>query len=311
MKKLIASAVSGLALMAVLTACSGSPSSQSSQTPSSSADASLTKLVPADIASSGTIDGGANFQAPPFAMYAADGKTPSGAMIGIVTEAAHRLGLKVDWSQVAIADQTPALQAGKIVLTGSATAANPDIIKQVNVVGVFQNLQGFFTQAGSATKYKTIDDICGKSVSVGKSAAGTIAILNGVSGVCTQDGKPAIKQELLDGTADIVLAVQSGRADAGILSTASVAATVQQSSGMLAATDALNQEVASKIPSGGEGFTIAKSQTKLAKAFQAAVQSMIDDGAYAKIMNSFNVPTSLFYKTATLNDGSTKVVSSN
>lgn len=308
MKRVLTLSAAFVAAAVGLTGCAANSASTAAPSPSSSLNAALTKLVPAQIESTGQIAAGANFAAPPFAMYASDGKTPSGAMVTIVTEAARRLGLKATWSQVDITAQTPALQTGRILVTGSATAANPDIIQQVNVVGVYQNLQGLFSLATKSSNYHDISDVCGKSVSVAETAAATIAIVNGISEICTQAGMPALKKELLAGGGTIALAVQSGRADVGILSVAQVAATVQQSKGQLAALESVNTEIFSKVPAGGEGFTVGKNQPKLAAAFQASVQSMMDDGTYAKIMKSFNVPSNLYFTKATLNDGSSHIV---
>lgn len=301
MKKLLVVGVAALALATGLAACSSStPAPSAKPSSASGADPALVKLVPKAIESQGTINGGANFQAPPLANYDTDGKTPSGAVVKLVEHASALLGLTVNWQQILYPDQIPAMQAKKIVISGSASGANADIIASANVVGMFYNQQGILALPAKAKLFKTVDDMCGKSIGLGQAAAGTIAIFDKVADKCKADGKDAPKKTLLSATADIVLAVQSGRIDGGMIPTPTVIYTAQQSGGKLVATS-VGAAIAKAIPQGDEGFTLAKDQLPLAKAYQAAFNTMMKDGSYVKIMKQFGVPSSQFRTTATLN----------
>ncbi|MET7996055.1 transporter substrate-binding domain-containing protein [Amycolatopsis sp. NPDC005232] len=313
MKKLVLSLAAGVAVATALSGCSntdtpvGAPAgSAAASQPAAAAvapaavDPAVKALVPADIAAAGTINGGANFQAAPMAMYETGTKTPTGAVVKLVEHAAGMMGLKVAWQQVLYPDQLPAMQAGKIVVSGSASAANADIMAKANVVGAFKNLQGILATADKASQFETLDAVCGKKIGLGKAAAATVAIFNDIVKHCTQGGKPAPQMVGLSATADIVLAVQSGRVDGGMIPTPTVVYTAQQSQGKLVATKA-NDAIAEQIDEGDEGFTIAKNQPKLAAAFQAAVNAMIKDGSYAKILTGFGLPQNQLVPTATLN----------
>jgi polar amino acid transport system substrate-binding protein len=316
MKK-IAPAVVATALLALTaTACSSASSTPAASTgggaaassipssvPSATADAAIKAMVPAQIESSGVLNGGANFQAPPMAMYASGGKTPTGAVVQLVDHAAGLMGLTVNWQQVLYPDQIPAMQAGKIMVSGSATSASAAFIKTANVIGAFKNLQSIIATSANAGEFQTLADSCGKKIGLGEAAAATVTIFEGIQKYCTDNGKPAPTKVGLSATADIVLAVQSGRVDGGLLPTPTVVYTAQNSSGKLVATKASDQ-IVQQINEGIEGFTVAKDQPKLAAAFQAAINEMIKDGSYKSIMTSFGLPTSQLISSATLNEAS-------
>ncbi|MEU8633124.1 transporter substrate-binding domain-containing protein [Amycolatopsis sp. NPDC048633] len=310
MRKLVPALLASVAVAAVVSGCTNQdtpvggtgpagPTAPVSVAPAA-ADPALKAMVPADIAAKGTIDGGANFQAAPMAMYVAGTKTPTGAVVELVEQAAGKLGLKVTWQQVLYPDQLPAMQAGKIVVSGSASAANAEIIAKANVVGAFKNLQGILATSAKAGEFTTLDDVCGKNIGLGKAAAATVAIFQDIAKHCTQGGLPAPVMIGLSATADIVLAVQSGRVDGGMIPTPTVVYTAQQSQGKLVATKS-SDAIAAAIDEGLEGFTIAKDQPELAKAFQAAVNAMVKDGTYAQILTKFGLPRNQLVDTATLN----------
>jgi polar amino acid transport system substrate-binding protein len=314
MKKPLSHLIAAVAAVGLVAGCTntdapiGSPSNpQAPQAPVSevpvTVDASVKAMVPAAFATAGTVNGGANFQAPPMAMYAADGRTPTGAVVELVEHAAGVMGLKVTWQQVLYPDQIPAMQAGKIVVSGSASASNEAIIKNANVVSAFKNLQGILATAEKADMFTTIDDVCGKKIGLGKAAAATVAIFDEVTKYCTDHGKPAPTMVGLSATGDIVLAVQSGRVDGGMIPAPTVVYTAQQSGGKLVATKS-SDAIADTVDQGTEGFTIAKDQPDLAKAFHAAVTAMMKDGSYRQILKKFDLPDNQLVDTATLNEAS-------
>jgi polar amino acid transport system substrate-binding protein len=314
MKKIAPALVACAALALTVSACSSASSTAASGKTSAGASAStvpsttaadpaIKAMVPAAIEQSGVINGGANFQAPPMAMYASDGKTPTGAVVELVDHAAALMGLTVDWQQVLYPDQIPAMQAGKIVVSGSATASSASFISTANVIGAFKNLQSIIATSANAGEFQTLADSCGKSIGLGEAAAATVTIFKGIQQYCTSNGKPAPTMVGLSATADIVLAVQSGRVDGGLLPTPTVVYTAQNSSGKLVETKA-SDDIAAQVNEGIEGFTVSKTQPKLAAAFQAAINEMIKDGSYKTIMTSFGLPTSQLISSATLNEAS-------
>jgi polar amino acid transport system substrate-binding protein len=317
MKKLMLSLALTTALIAAASGCSnvdtpvsagGGASAAPAPAPGGlddpvAVDPAVQAMVPAAIAAQGAIDGGANFQAPPMAMYASDGATPTGAVVELVEHAAGMMGLTIRWQQVLYPDQIPAMQAHKIVVSGSASAANGALIEKANVVGAFKNLQGVLVNADRADEFQTLDDMCGKQIGLGTAAAATVAIFDQIAAHCTQSGKPAPAKVGLSATAEIVLAVRAGRVDGGMIPTPTVVYTAQQSGGELVAARS-GDAIASAIDQGDEGFTVAKDQPELAAAFHAALQAMIEDGSYARILSAFDIPQNQLIDAATLNEAS-------
>jgi polar amino acid transport system substrate-binding protein len=310
MKKLFTAGVAALALVAGLAGCATPETDGSSAMgkPARSAkpvavDQSIRALVPAQFRDAGVIAGGANFQAPPFAMYEPDGKTPSGAMVKIVDEAAGIMGLKVTWSQMLIADIIPAMQAKKVYIGGSMMASNAGIIESTNIITTVANHQGILALPNKASQFDSLDGICGKNIGMGTSALATQQIVGKIGKICQSEGKPAPKKTLLSATAAITLATQSGKIDGGMIPAATVDYVAQNSGGKLVATKA-NETIAEKIDQGIEGFSISKDQPELAKAFQKAVQKMMDDGDYQAILQQFKISPTNYEKTSNLNKAS-------
>ncbi|MCL2780592.1 MAG: transporter substrate-binding domain-containing protein, partial [Actinomycetia bacterium] len=173
MNRLTLSIAALLAAAVAVTGCSsgsgGKPGSGSGSAPATGAaqvDQTIRAMVPQQFIDAGYLDGGANFQAPPLAMYEADGKTPTGAMVTLVEHAAGLMGLTVKWQQLAFADQVPAMQAGKIVVSGSASAANAASFAASNEIGVFYNNESILVPVDKASSYNETNDVCGKNLAV-------------------------------------------------------------------------------------------------------------------------------------------------
>src|SRR5262249_18819114 len=183
----------------------------------------------------------------------------SGAVVELVDHAAALMGLTVHWQQVLYPAQIPAMQAGKIMVSGSATSASSAFIATANVIGAFKNLQSILATSANAGEFQTLADSWGKKIGLGEAAAATVAIFKGIQKYCTANGKPAPTMVGLSATADIVLAVRSGRVDGGLLPTPTVVYTAENSSGKLVDTKA-SDEIAQQVNEGLEGFTVAKNQ---------------------------------------------------
>lgn len=108
-------------------------------------------------------------------------------------------------------------------------------------------------------------------------------------------GKPEVKVEVHPGTSKIVLALQSGRADVAMIDTSAGAYISQQHPGEFEVPDA------SYAPR-PYGLVLPKESDDLAKALQATVQALIDEGTYAKILAKWGQEVGAV-KEVTINEG--------
>lgn len=125
------------------------------------------------------------------------------------------------------------------------------------------------------------NNACGKKVSV---QVATIELddLKTRSAACTKAGKPAINIEQFTAQGDATTAVRLGKVDAMSADYPVSAAAVDQSQGTLHLVGETNFAAAPY------GYAIAKT-SGLAKALQAAVQRVIDTGAYDEICRKWGL----------------------
>lgn len=272
-------AVTAAGLCLAASACGGSAPPQAQPS-----DPALTTLLPKEIAQARTIKVGSSLAVPPLYFPGPDGK-PDGLLIDLISEAANHLGVTVEWSQVTTGSQPVALSSKKIDMSGSQFDATPDVLKNGNVVTTYNTSTGLLVPADNPKKIAAMTDLCGLTLAVGRGAVTDLAASQTVTKRCTDAGKPAPDVKMFDGAGESQSALRSGRV-AGYF----VATTVSAYAARTAP-----QFFTSVLEGGFEnvhqgGVLFAKDDVALATAIQAALNAMIKDGSYAKIMEKWQFP---------------------
>jgi polar amino acid transport system substrate-binding protein len=99
---------------------------------------------------------------------------------------------------------------------------------------------------------------------------------------CTSAGKKGIKIDQYVGQDQATASVVSGKDDAELADSPVVAYAVKQTKGKL-------QLLGGVYDSAPYGYVVKKGETAFAQALQKAVQSLIDDGTYKKILDRWGV----------------------
>ncbi len=276
-------ALSALAITAAaalaLTGCANNdaPSTGSSSGSSVSKDDAAASLVPSDIAKSGKITVGVD------ATYAPNEyKDDSGKIVGwdidLFNGVAGKLGLKADYTAAGFDTIIPKVTGGTFDAGVSSFTDNTDREKQVDFVNYYS---AGILWASAKGKDVDPDSACGLKVAV---ETGTVEETDDVpakSKACTDAGKAAIQILKFDGQDQATNAVVQGQADAMSADSPITEYAIKQSSGAL--------QVA------GESFDVAPygiavdKGSKLGDAIQKALQSMVDDGSYKKILDKWGV----------------------
>ena len=271
-----------------LTACGGSSdsggdaagASADATLPSVSADESLAAQVPEAIAADGTITIGTDSTYAPSEFLAADGTTIQGFDVDLFTLVAAKLGLEVDFQTASFDSIIAGVDSGKYEVGVSSFTINPDRLAQVNMVSYFSAGTQWAVKSGNPEDVDP-DDACGKSVAV---QTGTVQVddITARSEKCTADGKAEITIDQYESQADATAAVVSGKDDAGLADSPVIAYAVSQTNGQL--------ELAGDIyDSAPYGYVVPKAETEFAQAITSAVQSLIDDGSYADVLEKWGV----------------------
>jgi len=291
-----AAAVAALASAAlVLSGCGGGSSGGSSgnggggnaggagssaSLPNESADQSLASQVPASIKSDGVITVGSDTTYAPSEFIAADGTTIEGFDVDLFTLVAQKLGLKAKFQTASFDSIIAGVGSGKYEIGVSSFTINADREAQVNMVSYYNAGTQWSTKKGNPQKVQP-DSACGKKIAVQK---GTVQVddVTKRSQDCTSKGKPAITIDQYDAQSDATAAIVSGKDDAGLADSPVMAYAVKQTGGQLE----LLGDIYDSAP---YGYAIKKDQTQFADAVAKAVQAVIDDGNYKKVLDKWGV----------------------
>lgn len=260
---------------------------------STSTDAKLSAMLPAKLTEAGKIRVASNVEYPPFEYYDTDNTTIIGLDKDLAEAIGQKLGVKLEFENMSFDAIIPALAANRYDMAMSAMTDTEERRKKVDFVDYFTSGGGFLVKHGNPKKIHSLADICGVTAAIDK---GTTEIEDAkkASEDCVKAGKPEVKVEVHPGTSKIVLALQSGRADVAMIDTSAGAYIAQQHPGDFEVPDA------SYAPR-RYGLVLPKGSDELAKAMQAAVQALIDEGTYGKILAKWGQEVGAV-KEATIND---------
>lgn len=210
---------------------------------------------------------------PPETYQDANGKL-IGVQVDLMSAIATVSGLKIQNEPVGAFDSIiPGLASRRYDLASSFFGVTQERIAQVDFVTQVDVGTSFAVKAGSGS-IKAALDLCGLRVAV---TAGMtfIPLLASMSDKCTSQGKPAIDTKIFPRQADGVIAVKNSRTDAVAGSTDQIGYLAKQDSAVK-----FEPYVVQPVP---QGIAFPKD-SPLTKVVQAALQELITNGAYSKIM---------------------------
>lgn len=264
-------------------------------------DESAAELVPADIAEAGSVKVATDAPYAPFEMFTEEG---SDELTGVDVDLGHAIGAKLgidfEFEQQAFDGIIPALQAGNFDVTITAMTSSVERMEVLTFVDYSASGTGILTSAGNPEGIESYLDLCGKAVAV-QAATSQVDLVNDVwQGECEAEGLDPIELSEFPSDADAQLAITSGKAVASLLT--------KPSAGYVAKTtnDGETFEVVEdpEAPNGYDatlnGIGVLKENEEFAKAIQAALQSLIDDGTYEAILDQYGV-TGIGIDEATIN----------
>ncbi|MFE2725278.1 ABC transporter substrate-binding protein [Kitasatospora sp. NPDC059327] len=242
-------------------------------------------LLPEDVRKAGTVKFGSTIGAPPASFYADQAtKKAAGVDIDFTDAVAKVLGLTVEREEAAFETILPALGSGKYdVGTGNfgVTAAR---LKTIDFVTYIDDGQGFAVKKDNTTVQPVTDlvQLCGLVIGTG---AGTTfeTTLNNKKNVCADAGKKPYEVKAFSDNGATLTGLQQGRIDI-VMST--INGLRYQASQEASGTKFLGEFHRLDV-----GFAFKKGST-LTPAFQAAVNQLIKDGTYDKIVKKWGVADS-------------------
>ncbi|MFF3490431.1 ABC transporter substrate-binding protein [Streptomyces sp. NPDC002795] len=247
---------------------------------------SAAKLLPADVRKKGTLRIGSSTGGPPAAYYPnGTGKKAVGQDIELADAAAKVLGIELRRQDASFETILPALESGKYDLGTGNFGVTAERLKTIDFVTYINDGQGFAVKTGDTSFGKKITDLkqlCGRNIGVG---AGTTfeATLDAQKARCTRAGKKPYDVQVFSDNGATLTALQQGRIDV-IMST--INGLRHQASKSASHTTFLGEFHRLDV-----GFAF-KKDSRLTKAFQAAVNELIKDGTYERILKKWGTSAS-------------------
>ena len=286
-----ATLTTALATAALLVLAGCGSSDDSTKDKGSKKAAPLASLLPASIRDKGTIVVGSDIAYPPVESFASDGSTPIGIDPDLAKELGKRLGVKLQFQNQTFNGLITSLTSKRIDVIMSAMSDSKKRQASIDFVDYFIVGTSIIVKKGNPQKIQTPDDFCGKTIAIQR---GTTQddVAEAQKKKCGAKGLTILK---FDTDPEALLQVKQGRAVADMNDFPVAAFTASK-------TDDY-EIVGEQIEAGPYGIGIRKTDTQLRDALQKALQAMIDDGTYGRILQKWNV-TAGAVKTATVNGGS-------
>lgn len=289
------------------TAPSSSPTADASASAGSgggavTADPALTAMLPASIKSAGVLRVASNIPFPPWEMYTkAGGNQPTGIDYDLSQALAAKLGIKATFDQTAFDSIIPSILAGKEDVVMAGIFDTPVREKALDFVDYAHDGFALLVKKGNPEGIKSVDDLAGKSVSVQSSTSAATALAT-LSHKFQSEGKKPINILGFPNDSDALLAVPAGRADARLDAISAGAYAVKTFGSGNAFDMVQSPTVAAQFGTGMQGLGVPKNNPQLLHALQKAMQALIDDGAYTKILDKYGASV-LGIATAGINEG--------
>ncbi|GLW50115.1 ABC transporter substrate-binding protein [Streptomyces sp. NBRC 14336] len=294
-------AVAALALLPLLalTACGSGDSggtapagAQASPAPSDDPVAAVRRvdaiaaLLPDDVREAGKLRVGSSIGFPPGAYYPnGSDKAPAGQDIDLADAVAQVLGIELERQDASFETILPALGSGKYDFGTGNFGVTSERLKTIDFVTYINDGQGFAVKKGNTelgNKVTELTQLCGLTIGTG---AGTTfeATLTARKGECAEAGKKPYDVKVYAENAATLSALQQGRIDV-IMST--INGLRYQASQPASQTTFLGEFHRLDV-----GFAFKKG-SPLTEAFQAAVNELIENGTYDRILKKWGTTDS-------------------
>lgn len=241
-------------------------------------DDALAKLAAsAKTVKDGELSAGMELSYAPAEFYAEDGKTPVGYDVDMTKAIAQTLGLKPKIVSSMFDTIIPSI-GSKYDMGITAMTITEERMQSVDFVSYYRAGSTWAVQKGNPKKLDT-SDMCGAKIAV---QTGTVQEdeANKIAKGCKADNKAEVMSYKRQ--AEAATAVATGKADVFYADSPVAGYAISQTDGEL--------EMLGKAEGiAPEGIVVKKGDKQMDEALQKALQKLIDDGTYMKILKYWGV----------------------
>ena len=287
-----------LAVALLVAACGGGGSTSASASPGAGVtvagvtiteDPTLSAMLPTAIKDAGVLRVATDIPYPPFEMWAEAGSSQAiGFDYDLGQALSAKLGLKFQFNDIVFDSIIPALSAGKADVVLAAMVDNKERQQVLNYVDYAKVGSVLLTLKGNPNGLTTLDSLAGKTAAA-QSGTTQAQMLETLKKKLAAEGKPALEVLEFPKDSDALLAVKSGKAVADYVQLPNAAYTVKTADNGSAYEIVVDPAAPSGYAPSIIGAGVVKSDTELTGALQKALQALIDDGTYAKILAQYGL----------------------
>jgi len=263
----------------VASACGGGEEKPAAASPTPRAAGSPTASLAAGVPelADGTLQVGSDIAYAPIEFYEEGTQNPVGLDIDIAKALAKELGVKVEFMNTGFDGLIGALQAKRFDIIMSSMTVTEKRQQEIDFIPYFTAGTGILVQAGNPKNIQSLADLCGKNVAV---QLGTIQVdqLDAQNEQCAQK----ISITTFDQNPLAVEQLRLGRADAVTADYPVAANDARLSQGAL-------EVVGTQFEAAPYGIGLRKDSTALNAALTKALQAIMDNGEYDKILADWNL----------------------
>ena len=230
------------------------------------------------------IAAGSITNSPPMISYASDGTTLQGAIVDLAAAMSKQLGKTISFKAIPFSGLLPAMQAKHIDITFTMMNDTPEREKVVDFVDFFNLGTMLLVKKGNPEHIESLETMCGKTVSTVQGST-QILLVNEMSAKCGTAGKPEIANLQYAQPSDARLQVQTGRV-AAFLGNSPVMVYLARTAGDGKVFDVVPGHEYQPVPL---GVAVSKTNQPLRDALQKALNALIADGSYRKILEKHGV----------------------
>jgi polar amino acid transport system substrate-binding protein len=187
-----------------------------------------------------------------------------------------RLGVKVEWTDVAFAELIPSLATGRTDFIISGLSDRATRRETMDFIDYLRTGAQFFVMADSPAKEPA--DLCGKKVGTTRSTSFPGDIEAWSKKVCEAAGKPAVQYVPGENSIDVRNQMKQGRIDAAVQGSETLPYAMENETGKY-------RIVGAPFTLGYQGIAFRKTDTDLREAVMSAFGALIADGSYAAILS--------------------------
>ncbi len=282
----------GASMMLAVAACGTTDDTSSSQSSSGTGasqqgydtsaikkDPAIAALLPKSVTKDGTLTVGADTSYPPAEFLASDGKTPVGFDVDLSKAIAAVFGLKEQTITSSFDSIIPSTGT-KYDIGISSFTVTKERLRAVDFVSYFKSGSTFVVKHGNPQHIDSAD-LCGVKMAVQTGTLQETAAAD-INAKCKASGKSQLEIQSLKQQTDVTTAVATGKADVFYADTPVAGYAIKQTGNEL-------QTIGEDVGVAPEAVAIRKGDADTAKAVQQAIQKLIDDGTYKKILTTWGV----------------------